>query len=629
MAEDNNRQGISRIDDESITEIDLGNFLSNSEEHKQAIVNDIDHNINKTEKSLEDELNSLYEDIMNNNPIKVPVAAPAEEEKPQNGLESMWMSPDEYMEMPSVPAERENPEMVSENSPVINDAKNDIFNMIESLKSETEKEQGFSEILSDIESNKGIEMADTDLAKTDSLTADTAPAPIPEAPSPIPAAPAPVSAAPVTPAVKAEGIDTDSAEFDAELKELLGEPTPPKAEPVYVDTPASQPIYVDTPVSEPVYVDTPPSQPVNTDNLAATTPEPVIVNSLTHNERTIGVVPDVIEEDNGKITRKEKKQAKLEAKALNGSKKKSGNASEVVRKLVLAVAILVIIGSSGYLAYSYLWEPQKFKSDVDDIQQLVDVKHDDSIVDAGDGNYPEGMKKKYMQLYDINPDLKGWISIPGLQIDLPVVQGKDDDYYLHKNFYQQKTMYGVPFFDHRIESFKPGELPTNMVIYGHNMRHDDLIFGLLENYRDIETYQQNPVIECNTIYGDYKWFVVGVFMSNAAPAQDNGYVFPYNFVNLSTTDFEGYIKELELRRFYSTGVDLQPTDKILTLSTCCYDFTGARLVVVARLMRDGESPTPDTSKAVANPNPKYPQAWYDANKKTNPYTGDSVWNPAK
>ena len=64
---------------------------------------------------------------------------------------------------------------------------------------------------------------------------------------------------------------------------------------------------------------------------------------------------------------------------------------------------------------------------------------------------------------------------------------------------------------------------------------------------------------------------------------------------------------------------------MLTLSTCCYDFDSAKIVVLARKVRDGESSEVDTSKAKTNPNPQYPQAWYDAYGKTNPYSNAAKW----
>ena len=320
-----------------------------------------------------------------------------------------------------------------------------------------------------------------------------------------------------------------------------------------------------------------------------------------------------------------------EEQPADGEKKKV-TASEIIRKIVLAVSIITIIVSSGVLANTYIIEPYNYKKNEDLLASRLnsganehsDASVDDVTVNGGDSSkYPSGMLAKYAQLYDVNSDLAGWISIPALEINLPVVKGADNSYYLRRNIYKKRTDYGVPFFDYRISDLK--NLPRNTVVYGHNMRHDDLIFGMIENYREISGFKSAPVIECNTIYGDQLWFVYAVFITNSRASDDNGYLFPYNFIDVSDAKFAEYIMEIDKRKLYTTGVDINPTDKILTLSTCCYDFDEARLVVVARMRRAGESSSVNTSNAMENPNPKYPQAWYDANKKTNPYAADSRW----
>ena len=69
-----------------------------------------------------------------------------------------------------------------------------------------------------------------------------------------------------------------------------------------------------------------------------------------------------------------------------------------------------------------------------------------------------------------------------------------------------------------------------------------------------------------------------------------------------------------------TGVDVKSDDRILTLYTCYQDiFDGGRLVVFARLVRDGESADVDVSKASFNHNARYPQAYYDQLGLKNPY----------
>ncbi len=224
---------------------------------------------------------------------------------------------------------------------------------------------------------------------------------------------------------------------------------------------------------------------------------------------------------------------------------------------------------------------------------------------------------KYDTLLAENADLRGWLRVPEYGVDLPVVQGPDNDYYLRRSFDGAWSVAGTPFFDYRISDFV--NLPRNTVVYGHNMRRNDIMFGVFQNLRTVEGYRKCPVIGLDTLYRDYRWFVYAVFITNIDPAQDNGYFFEYNFIDASDEAFSDYVNELDLRKFYTTGVDLTPQDKLLTISTCCYDFKNARLVVVARMQRENEPDTPDTSHAQVNLEPKYPQIWYDANGKRNPF----------
>ena len=73
-----------------------------------------------------------------------------------------------------------------------------------------------------------------------------------------------------------------------------------------------------------------------------------------------------------------------------------------------------------------------------------------------------------------------------------------------------------------------------------------------------------------------------------------------------------------IRSIINTGVDVLPSDELLTLSTCTYEFHEARFIIVARKVRDGESETVDTSQATMNPSPLYPDIWYQLFGGTKP-----------
>lgn len=236
--------------------------------------------------------------------------------------------------------------------------------------------------------------------------------------------------------------------------------------------------------------------------------------------------------------------------------------------------------------------------------------------------FPMGLQLKYARLYATNNDFVGYLEAKGVGLSLPIVQAENDSKYLERNFYGKKTKYGCPFVTH-VNNIV--DLDQNTIIFGHHM-NNGTVFGALDEYKKIDGFKAAPVITFNTLYRDYSWKVVAAFVTNAYEKDDNGYLFRYYFASLSTQDrFAVYLNEMSQRSLYDTGVDVLPTDKLLTLSTCSHEFEDARFVVVARLVRPGESTDVDVSKATVNPNPRYPQAYYDKKKLDNPYANASRW----
>ena len=319
--------------------------------------------------------------------------------------------------------------------------------------------------------------------------------------------------------------------------------------------------------------------------------------------------------------------------------------AHVGRTVVLVLSLLAILFSVGVLLREYKLhlDNKRFEEDVSDlILQTNEAVPQNAPGDVGNNlqltdeqqwaqlkgefpnvTFPRGLQLKYARLYATNQDFVGYLEAPGINMSLPVVQSTDDEEYLNKNFYGKSTKYGCPFmsFLNRAEP-----LDYNTLIFGHHM-NDRTIFGALDHYKTLAGYKMSPVISFNTLYHDYQWKVFAVFISNSVPEDDNGYVFPYYFTALSSDQRKAeYLAELKQRSLYDTGVDVQVTDPLLTLSTCSHEFDDARLVVVARMVRQGESATVDTSRVTLNANPRYPQVYYDKKKLANPYATASRWN---
>ena len=338
----------------------------------------------------------------------------------------------------------------------------------------------------------------------------------------------------------------------------------------------------------------------------------------------------------------------VEEEAIDSDEKKSLPKNEIIRRSVLAVAIVAIVISIGVLLNQWRLSKQNdsVMEEVSDLiitQTTIADKEEDKNKDKTTTKpltpeeqwaeikatypnvlFPANIQLKYAKLYGENQDFVGYLSADGINLNLPVVQTTNDEVYLNKNFYGAKTKYGCPFVTH-LNNMSYNHLDMNTVIFGHHM-NNGTIFGALDKYKTLAGYKSAPVISFNTLYKDYQWKIIGVFITNGYASGDNNYIFPYYFTNLSSASkMSSYLSELAQRSLYDTGVDVLPTDKLLTLSTCSHEFEDARFVVVARLVRPGESATVDTSKAVVNSKPRYPQAYYSKKGMTNPYKNASRW----
>lgn len=245
--------------------------------------------------------------------------------------------------------------------------------------------------------------------------------------------------------------------------------------------------------------------------------------------------------------------------------------------------------------------------------------------------YPANISQKLTRLYAQNDETVGWLYIPGTNINTPVVQHENNDFYLTNNYYGSYTKYGCVYADYRCQR---KTLSKSTVIYGHDMSCG-MAFYDLNRYEDIEWYRQNPKIIYHTLNGTYTFLIYTAFLTSTQSKDDGGYMFNFIEPNMTDASFAGFIEQVNQRALYTTAVDLKASDKIINLSTCNYTYTNtigkkvdSRLVVIGRLLRQGESDEVDTSKAKENPDYRRPQVWYDYKGKTNPYASSRSWQPS-
>lgn len=184
---------------------------------------------------------------------------------------------------------------------------------------------------------------------------------------------------------------------------------------------------------------------------------------------------------------------------------------------------------------------------------------------------------RYRALHLENGDLAGWLSIEGMQIDYPVMQCEDDEYYLHHDFDGSESKYGCLYVRERADL----EEGTNFVIYGHNMK-DGSMFGDLDFYKEEAFCREHSRIAFDTLYAEYEYEVVAVFLSQIYEENDDVFKY-YQFYEAETEEeFEDFYQNIKKLSLYDTGVSAEFGDQFLTLSTCAYHVKDGRLAVVAK-----------------------------------------------
>ncbi len=309
--------------------------------------------------------------------------------------------------------------------------------------------------------------------------------------------------------------------------------------------------------------------------------------------------------------------------------KKEKKAKKSIFTLICAILIIAIVSSTALAAFNVVNSLSSGvgRSDGENSQNV----YTKMVPKYNNVTYPAGIQQKLARLYAQNKETVGWLYIPGTSINTPIVQHKDNDFYLTNNYYGSYTKYGCVYADYQC---KRNTLSKNTVIYGHDMSCGTAFYDL-NRYDDIEWYKKNPIIQYCTLNGNYTFLIYTAFLTTVDSKDDGGYMFNFIEPNMTDSNFAGFIEQVNQRALYTTGVGLTASDRIINLSTCNYTYTNyigkkvdTRLVVIGRLLRSGESAEVNTSKAKENPNYRRPQVWYDYKGKTNPYASSRTWKPS-
>ncbi len=186
--------------------------------------------------------------------------------------------------------------------------------------------------------------------------------------------------------------------------------------------------------------------------------------------------------------------------------------------------------------------------------------------------YGKSPKVNFEGLKTQNADTIAWIYAPGTAINYPIVQGKDNDYYLNHMFNGAENDCGSIF----MEALNMSDLTnTNTFIYGHHMK-DGSMFASLLKYREQDYYDTHPVMWIETPEKSYKLEIFTGFQTTTGTS-----VWQIEFA--TEQEHQEWLDTVQKYSSFTSSVVPTTEDRIVTLSTCSSGYDEGRFVVMGIL----------------------------------------------
>ena len=253
----------------------------------------------------------------------------------------------------------------------------------------------------------------------------------------------------------------------------------------------------------------------------------------------------------------------------------------LIRKIILIVATPVFLFST-YMVLQYQTEMNTSAEYADSVAQMVVHTVGSAAADSATGMPTASQAEAavvsipievdFEELRSISPNVAGWLYCPDTPINYPVMQGQNNHYYLKHLMNGQSNSAGSLFMDYR----NSADLSDwNSIIYGHNMKNGTM-FGCLAQYKDQAYFEEHSRMFLLTPEQNYVIELMAGFVTRADAEL-------YSAFRADAAKRERFIQNWLEESSFVSGVSPLPEDRLITLSTCSYDFTNARYVLIGVL----------------------------------------------
>ncbi len=250
-------------------------------------------------------------------------------------------------------------------------------------------------------------------------------------------------------------------------------------------------------------------------------------------------------------------------------------------RVFISILLVIAVLLASYFGYEWVFQPMQTANVYAETQKSYGIPWE---------KLPEEMLYKFGKLYQTNADIYGWLSIPNTNIHLPVVSAakRSPLYYETHLFDGSANRFGTLYTDN--VSSKDG-FSRNIVVYGKDIQ-ENTMFSELKKYLELDHYKSAPTFTFDTLYLENNWKIFAVFQGTKQKMER---LICTRFFDDAA--FATYLRELTEASRIDTNIDLDINDQLITLVS---EGEGVQTVVVARCVREGESPLVDVTGTALN-----------------------------
>ena len=251
------------------------------------------------------------------------------------------------------------------------------------------------------------------------------------------------------------------------------------------------------------------------------------------------------------------------------------------QKTALGILFPVMILCAAYLFSVFVFQPAADAADTQALKAILEApescasSNSQKQAPASSNAEAPSLAERFQALQKINPDIQGWITVPGTAIDYPVLQSgaQDPDYYLNHTYKKETRTSGSIYLQCGCDP----AVSRNTVLYGHHML-DGSMFTDLERYDDFAFFQSHRTFTYKSAAGSSTYEIFAVLETTPST---------FSFQRTTFADdaeFLQFLEDVQARALYQTEVQVAASDRVMALATCSGRQKNGRTVVFGKFI---------------------------------------------